>query len=79
MVTPSLNKEAAVMDPANFQELYKTELQEACSLETQLVQALPKMAESAHDPNLKRAILSHLDETRGHEWPHGPVDAGNDP
>jgi ferritin-like metal-binding protein YciE len=61
------NKEGAIMDPANFRELYKTELQEACSLETQLVQALPKMAEAAHDPGLKQAILSHLDETRGHE------------
>jgi ferritin-like metal-binding protein YciE len=55
------------MDVSNFRELYKAELQEACSLETQLIQALPKMAEAAHDPSLKRAILSHLDETRGHE------------
>jgi ferritin-like metal-binding protein YciE len=55
------------MDVANFRELYKTELQEACSLEAQLVQALPKMAEAAHDPTLKKAIRTHLEETRGHQ------------
>ena len=55
------------MDVGNFRELYKTELQEACSLETQLIQALPKMAEAAHDPDLKQAMRMHLEETRGHQ------------
>jgi ferritin-like metal-binding protein YciE len=55
------------MDVADFRELYKTELQEACSLEAQLVQALPKMIEAAHDPNLKHAIQMHLEETRVHQ------------
>lgn len=36
------------------------------SAETQLVAALPKMAEAASDPTLKRGFFAHLAETRGH-------------
>jgi ferritin-like metal-binding protein YciE len=55
------------MDLSNFRELYKAELQEACSLESLLVQALPEMIEAAHNPDLNQAIRTHLDETRGHQ------------
>jgi ferritin-like metal-binding protein YciE len=41
-----------------------TELQELRSVEDQLVQALPKMVEAAKNPELKKAIQTHLDETR---------------
>lgn len=55
------------MNVTDFRALYKTELQEACNLETQLVQALPKMIEMAKDSELKQAIRMHLEETRGHQ------------
>ena len=47
-----------------FRELYLSELQEARSIEAQLVEALPKMAEAADDAELKQAFESHLEETR---------------
>jgi ferritin-like metal-binding protein YciE len=55
------------MDVENFRALYKAELQEACSVEAQLTQALPKMAQAAEAPQLRQAIQMHLEETRGHQ------------
>jgi ferritin-like metal-binding protein YciE len=52
------------MNVDTFRELYKTELQELRSVEAQLVDALPRMAEAASHPDLKQAIASHLEETR---------------
>jgi hypothetical protein len=40
--------------------MYLTELQELRSVEEQLVLALPKMAETAQNSQLKQAIQSHL-------------------
>jgi ferritin-like metal-binding protein YciE len=54
------------MDVGNFRKMYTVELQEACSLESQLIGALPQMAEVANNPQLKQAIRTHLEETRGH-------------
>jgi ferritin-like metal-binding protein YciE len=34
-------------------------------IETELLDALPKMAEAATEPSLKEAFTSHLEETRG--------------
>lgn len=50
----------------NLQELYLNELRDLYSAETQLIEALPKMAEAASDPELKSAFSSHLRETQGH-------------
>jgi ferritin-like metal-binding protein YciE len=36
------------------------------SAEQQLIQALPKMADAANDPDLRDAFTTHLDETRHH-------------
>jgi len=55
------------MNVENFRAMYKAELQEACSVEAQLVQALPKMAEVANSDRLKQALRMHLEETRGHQ------------
>jgi ferritin-like metal-binding protein YciE len=55
------------MDLGSFREMYKTELQEAYSLETQLVRALSRMITTATEPDLKRAIQLHLEETRQHQ------------
>lgn len=54
------------MNVDNFREVYLCELQEACNAEAQLVEALPKMAAAASNPELKRGIESHLQETRNH-------------
>lgn len=50
----------------NLRELYVDQLQHLYSVETQLTEALPKMAEAATDPQLKQAFTSHLQETRQH-------------
>jgi ferritin-like metal-binding protein YciE len=52
------------MNVNDFRQMYVAELQELRSVEDQLVQALPKMAERAESPQLKQAIQSHLEETR---------------
>ena len=52
------------MNADTFRQMYVTELQELHSVEAQLVDALPKMADVASHPELKQAIQSHLEETR---------------
>ena len=47
----------------SFDDLYVAQLQDLYSAETQLVGALPKMAEAASHPELKRAFQDHLDAT----------------
>lgn len=47
----------------NLNELFINELRDLYSAESQLIQALPKMAEAASDPRLKSAFESHLRET----------------
>jgi len=47
----------------NLNELFINELRDLYSAESQLIQALPKMAEAASDPGLKSAFESHLRET----------------
>lgn len=46
--------------------LFVHELKDLYSAETQLVEALPKMAEAASTPDLKKAFQSHLSETKKH-------------
>jgi ferritin-like metal-binding protein YciE len=48
----------------DFHQMYVAELQELRSVEAQLVDALPKMAEAASHPELKQAIRTHLEETQ---------------
>ncbi|MDB6118871.1 MAG: hypothetical protein JWO08_2652 [Verrucomicrobiaceae bacterium] len=50
----------------NLRELYLNELRDLYSAETQLIEALPLMAEAATSPQLKQAFSSHLQETRNH-------------
>ncbi len=52
------------MTISNFRDMYLTELQEARSVEEQLVAALPRMREAASDPELQQAITDHLEETQ---------------
>jgi len=50
----------------NLDELYKNELRDLYSAETQLTEALPKMVEAATSPQLKSAFEEHLAETETH-------------
>jgi ferritin-like metal-binding protein YciE len=50
----------------NLKELYINELRDMHSAETQIIDALPKMIEKSSDPQLKQALQTHLQETRGH-------------
>jgi ferritin-like metal-binding protein YciE len=52
------------MNIDDFRQMYVTELQELRSVEAQLVDALPKMADVANHSELKQAIQRHLEETR---------------
>lgn len=47
-----------------LQELYVQQLKDLYSAETQLVDALPKMAQAAADPQLKAGFEQHLAETQ---------------
>ena len=48
----------------SFDDLYVAQLQDLYSAETQLVDALPKMADAASHPELKRAFQDHLGTTK---------------
>lgn len=50
----------------SLKDVLQEELEDLYSAETQLVDALPKMAQAAHHEPLREAIEHHLEETRGH-------------
>ena len=50
----------------SLRDLFIEELRDLYSAETQLVGALPKMAEAAASQDLASAFKHHLEETRGH-------------
>ncbi len=54
------------MELETLKDLYLHELQDLFSAETQLVDALPKMAKAATSRNLAQALEAHLAETNGH-------------
>ena len=49
----------------SLEELLVHELQDLHSAETQLVEALPLMAEAVQNPRVKRAFNDHLKQTKG--------------
>lgn len=49
-----------------LEELFLNELADIYDAENQLVKALPRMAKAATCTHLKKAILAHLEETKGH-------------
>jgi len=51
---------------AQLKELLVEQLQDLLHAETQLVKALPQMAEAAHNPKLKEAFEKHLAQTETH-------------
>ncbi|WP_276166374.1 ferritin-like domain-containing protein [Zobellia alginiliquefaciens] len=48
----------------NLNELFEHQLKDLYSAETQLIDALPKMAEKANDSKLKEVFKNHLEETK---------------
>ncbi|HTC93078.1 MAG TPA: ferritin-like domain-containing protein [Terriglobales bacterium] len=50
----------------NLNELLVEQLQDLYSAEDQITEALPKMAEAASSPELRRAFEEHLRQTEGH-------------
>jgi ferritin-like metal-binding protein YciE len=48
----------------NLRKLYVDQIQHLHSAETQITEALPEVVEAASDPGLKRALQTHLQETR---------------
>jgi ferritin-like metal-binding protein YciE len=48
----------------DFRQMYVTQLQQQCSVEDQLVRALPKMADMVQNNQLKQAIQHHFEETK---------------
>jgi ferritin-like metal-binding protein YciE len=50
----------------SLNDLYLCELKDLYSAEDQIVKALPKVIEKTTSPELRQALQSHLEETRGH-------------
>lgn len=48
----------------SLKDLLLYELRDLHSAESQLIEALPKMADAAHNPELKKAFHEHMEETR---------------
>lgn len=48
-----------------LKELLVVKVQSLYDIESEMVEALPAMAEAATDPDLKEAFREHLEETRG--------------
>ncbi len=50
----------------SLEDVFQEQIEDLHSAETQLVAALPALADAASDDKLKQAIHEHLEETRGH-------------
>ena len=48
----------------NLRKLYVDQIEHLLSAEDQILETLPKMVEAASDPELKRMLQTHLQETR---------------
>jgi ferritin-like metal-binding protein YciE len=55
------------MEASNIKDLYVAALKKMHEGEKQIAQALPTMADSATDDDLKKAFQSHLQETKTHQ------------
>lgn len=54
------------MPLGSLNDVLQEQIEDLYSAETQLVQALPKVAAAAHSDELQKAFNEHLEETRGH-------------
>jgi len=53
------------MEIDSLQKLYVDELKDIYSAEKQIIQALPRMAKKASNPQLRAGFEKHLEETKG--------------
>lgn len=51
----------------NLKDLFEDQLKDLYSVESQLVEALPKMAKKSHHSGLQKAFEEHLEETKDHK------------
>jgi ferritin-like metal-binding protein YciE len=49
-----------------LEDVFAEQLADLYSAEKQIVEALPKVEQAAHDEGLRQALAEHLQETRGH-------------
>jgi ferritin-like metal-binding protein YciE len=54
------------MEFNSLKDVLQEQLEDLHSAETQLIAALPKMAQAAHHDQLREAFETHLEETKGH-------------
>jgi ferritin-like metal-binding protein YciE len=54
------------MEFHSLKDVLQEQLEDLHSAETQLIAALPKMAQAAHHDELREAFETHLEETKGH-------------
>jgi ferritin-like metal-binding protein YciE len=59
-------KNKGIMKPHTLRAFYLNELRHLYDAENQLVKALPKLARGASSKALKKAIETHLEQTKGH-------------
>ena len=57
------------MGLATLNDVFIEQIEDLYSAETQLVDALPRVAASADDAKLRAALEEHLEQTRGHVRP----------
>jgi ferritin-like metal-binding protein YciE len=66
-------------DLNTLRDLFEDELKDMYDAEKQILKALPKVIKAANDDELRNALSSHLNETRGHvdrlEKVFGAIDA----
>ncbi len=65
-VTTSVKESLGFEKVSTLEELFIEQLQDLHSAETQLLKALPKMAEAATSPELKKGFTHHLEQTKVH-------------
>jgi ferritin-like metal-binding protein YciE len=63
-VLPEKSEEVRLMTPQNLRDLYVHQLRDLYSAESQLIDALPTMAEKSSNPELQQVFRSHLNETK---------------
>jgi ferritin-like metal-binding protein YciE len=60
----AMNKLTGQIELNSMEDLFCWEIQDLYDAEQRLVDALPKMADAAHSPELKQAFQKHLAQTR---------------
>jgi ferritin-like metal-binding protein YciE len=64
-MVPLSEGKGAEMEIDSLQKLYIDELKDIYSAEKQILQALPRMAKKASNPQLRQGFEEHLEQTRG--------------